>query len=67
MLDLSVGYRWIHLDPQVSNLGVAPQISSPDQHGRRQQVPGGPEPGHPQELIFEIVVEARVVWYDEIG
>ena len=52
VLDLSVGYRWIRLDPQGPNMGGASEISSPDQRGRRQQVPGGPEPGHPQGLIF---------------
>ena len=33
-------------------MSCARKISSPDQRGRRQQVPGGPEPGHPHGLIF---------------
>ena len=48
----SVGYRWIRLDPQAPKTSCALQISGPDQCGRRRQVPGGPEPGHPQGLIF---------------
>ena len=48
----NVGYRWVPLDPQGPKTLVALRISGPDQHGRRQQVPGGPEPGHPQGLIF---------------
>ena len=48
----SVGYHWIRLDPQGPKIGVASRISGPDQRGRRRQVPGGPEPGHPQESIF---------------
>ena len=47
-----MGYRWIRLDPQGPKIGVASRISGPDQRGRRRQVPGGPEPGHPQESIF---------------
>ena len=30
----------------------ANRISSPDHRGRLRQVPGGPEPEHPQGLIF---------------
>ena len=48
-------------------MGEASQISSPDQGGRCQQVPGGPEPGHPRGLIFGKVVKAKVVGYDKIG
>ena len=48
----SLGYRWIRLDPQGPKMGVASRISGPDQCGRRRQVPGGPDPGHPQGLIF---------------
>ena len=48
----SVGYHLIRLDPQGPKMRGALQISSPDQCGRRRQVPGGPEPGHPQGLIF---------------
>ena len=51
-LEASVGYRWIRLDPQGPKMGGASRISGPDQRGRRRQVPGGPEPGHPQGLIF---------------
>ena len=47
-----MGYRWIRLDPQGPKTWVASRISGPDQRGRRRQVPGGPEPGHPQGLIF---------------
>ena len=47
-----VGYHWIWLDPQGPKMYLARQISSPDQCGRRQQVSGRPEPGHPQESIF---------------
>ena len=45
----SVGYRWIGLDPQGPKMVAALQISGPDQRGRCQQVPVGPEHGHPQE------------------
>ena len=51
-LEASVGYHWIGLDPQGPKMGEALRISGPDQRGRRQQVPGGPGPGHPQESIF---------------
>ena len=51
-LEPSVGYRWIPLDPQGVKTSCASRISGPDHRGRRQQVPGGPEPGHHQELIF---------------
>ena len=47
-----MGYRWIRLDPQGPKTPAASGISGPDQRGRRRQVPGGPEPGHPQGLIF---------------
>ena len=30
---------------------AALQTYSPDQRGRHQQVPGGPEPGHPQRFF----------------
>ena len=48
----SVGYHRIRLDPQGPNTYVARKISSPDQHGGRQQVLGGPDPGRPQESAF---------------
>ena len=47
-----MGYGWIRLDPQSQKTSAALQISGPDQRGRRQQVPGGPEPERPQESIF---------------
>ena len=47
-----MGYRWIGLDPQGPEMGDKLQISGPDQRGRRRQVPGGPEPVHPQGWIF---------------
>ena len=48
----NMGHRWIRLDPQGPKTPEASWISGSDQRGRRQQVPGGPEPGRPQELIF---------------
>ena len=51
-LEPSVGYHLIRLDPQGPKMGWEPRISGPDQLGRLRQVPGGPELGHPQELIF---------------
>ena len=52
-LQPSVGYRWIRLDLQGPKTSVATRISGPDHRGRRRQVPGGPEPGQHQGLIFE--------------
>ena len=52
VLELSVGYHWIRLDPQGPKIPEASRISGPDQRGSLRQVPGGPEPGHPQGLIF---------------
>ena len=46
------GVQWILLDPLGPKMAVAFRISDPDQHARRQQVPGGPEPGHIQGLFF---------------
>ena len=51
-LQPSVGYRWIRLDPQGPKTPAASRISGPDGRGRRRQVPGGPEPGQHQGLIF---------------
>ena len=48
----SVGYHWIRLAPQAPKMYAALQISGPDQRGRRRRVPGGPEPGRRQGLIF---------------
>ena len=48
----SVGYHRIRLDPQGPKKSWVRKISGPDQRGSRQQVPGGPGPGHPQESIF---------------
>ena len=48
----SVGYHRIRLDPQGPKKSAARQISGPDQRGSRRQVPGGPEPGRPQESFF---------------
>ena len=44
-----MAYHWIRFDPQVAKTWVEMEtpISGPDHCGRRQQVPGGPEPGHP--------------------
>ena len=47
-----LGARWKALDPRITPGWTDLLISGPDQRGRRQQVPGGPEPGHPQGLIF---------------
>ena len=63
----SVGYHWIRLDPQGPKMSAALQISGPDQRGRCRQVPGGPEPGHPQESFFGKVVEAKVVKHVKLG
>ena len=52
-LQPSVGYHWIPLDPQGLKIGGASQISGPDGRGRRRQVPGGPQQGWHQGLIFE--------------
>ena len=47
-----MGYHWIRLDPQGPKMSRASRISGPDQRGSLRQVPGGPEPGHPQGLNF---------------
>ena len=47
-----IGARWKALDPRITPGWTDLRISGPDQRGRRQQVLGGPEPGHPQGLIF---------------
>ena len=40
-------------DDHFGNFKVFPDSQDhPDHHGSLQQVPGGPEPGHPQGLIF---------------
>ena len=67
MVGSSVGYQWIPLDPQGPKTSGHLRISSPDQRGRRQQVPGGPEPGHSQGLNFSDIFETKVVKDDYIG
>ena len=57
----------LDLDPQVPEIKEQPKISSLDQRGRHQQVPGGPEPRNPWELIFKTVFsnqsyQARLYW-----
>ena len=47
-----MGYHWIRLDQRGQKMSAVRKISSPDQCGRRLQVPVGPESGHPQESIF---------------
>ena len=40
-------------DDYIGHLKVFPDIQDhPDHRGSHQQVPGGPEPGHPQGLVF---------------
>ena len=51
-LQPSVGYRWIPLDPQGPKTWEVFRISGPDHRGRRRQVPGGPQQGRHQGLIF---------------
>ena len=57
----------LDLDPQVPEIKEQLKISSLDQRGRHQQVPGGPEPGHPWELIFKTVFQTKVIKHDYIG
>ena len=52
-LGTSEGYQGIPLDPQGPKIWTASRISGPDGRGRRRQVPGGPQQGRHQGLIFE--------------
>ena len=47
-----MGYQRVGLDLRITLVWTLFGNSGPDQRGRRRQVPGGPELGHPQEWIF---------------
>ena len=45
-------YQMKALGPRIKACYAEVPKSGPDQRGRRRQVPGGPEPGHPQGMVF---------------